>query len=214
MLQFSKGAGMIPAQPKPSDSGYLSLFQEVTRLITSTLNVDKVLETIAAKIKNKQLEITISPVSVFDSDGKTDFVIGTIQDITAHIRLQEEQRIRERLQGVLEMSGAAVHELNTPIFAALGTAQMLLKDLAPTDDHCVSGVIVRTSGVMISPTRIDLAFRQAISTNPPTSTSSIMPQTWICFGRIKRRMSYMDSIPIKRLSSPVTIMPNTFCCSS
>jgi signal transduction histidine kinase len=149
---------MIPAQPKPSDSGYLSLFQEVTRLITSTLNVDKVLETIAAKIKNKQLEITISPVSVFDSDGKTDFVIGTIQDITAHIRLQEEQRIRERLQGVLEMSGAAVHELNTPIFAALGTAQMLLKDLAPTDDHCVSGVIVRTSGVMISPTRIDLAF--------------------------------------------------------
>ena len=85
--------------------------------------------------KDKQLEITISPVSVFDPDGKTDFVIGTIQDITAHIRLQEEQRIRERLQGVLEMSGAAVHELNTPIFAALGTAQMLLKDQTPTDDH-------------------------------------------------------------------------------
>ena len=85
--------------------------------------------------KDKQLEITISPVSVFDPDGKTDFVIGTIQDITAHIRLQEEQRIRERLQGVLEMSGAAVHELNTPVFAALGTAQMLLKDLAQTDDQ-------------------------------------------------------------------------------
>jgi signal transduction histidine kinase len=47
--------------------------------------------------------------------------------------LQEEQRIRERLQGVLEMSGAAVHELNTPVFAALGTAQLLMKDLAQTD---------------------------------------------------------------------------------
>ncbi len=83
--------------------------------------------------EDTHLEITISPVSVFDPDGKIDFVIGTIQDITAHIRLQEEQRMRERLQGVLEMSGAAVHELNTPIFAALGTAQMLMKDLAQTD---------------------------------------------------------------------------------
>ena len=79
--------------------------------------------------RGKHLELTVSPVSVFDPDGKIDFVIGTIQDITAHIRLREEQRIRERLQGVLEMSGAAVHELNTPVFAALGTAQMLLKDL-------------------------------------------------------------------------------------
>ena len=41
---------MIHAQAKPSDSGYLSLFQEVTRLITSTLSVHKILETIAAKI--------------------------------------------------------------------------------------------------------------------------------------------------------------------
>ena len=85
--------------------------------------------------KNKHLEITISPVSVFDPDGKIDFVIGTIQDITAHIRLREEQRIRERLQGVLEMSGAAVHELNTPVFAALGTAKMLLKDLPQTGEQ-------------------------------------------------------------------------------
>jgi PAS domain S-box-containing protein len=76
------------------------------------------------------LELTISPVSGIDPDGKIDFFIGTIKDITAHIRLQEEQRNRERLQGVLEMAGAAVHELNTPIFAALGTAQMLMKDPA------------------------------------------------------------------------------------
>lgn len=78
------------------------------------------------------LELTISPVSGIDPDGKIDFYIGTIKDITAHIRLHEEQRIRERLQGVLEMAGAAVHELNTPIFTALGTAQILMKDPAQT----------------------------------------------------------------------------------
>ena len=83
--------------------------------------------------KDRHLEITISPVSVFDPNGKIDFVIGTIQDITPHIRLQEEQRIRERLQGVLEMSGAAVHELNTPVFSALGTAQLIMEDMAETE---------------------------------------------------------------------------------
>ena len=81
----------------------------------------------------KHLEITMSPVSVFDPEGKIDFVIGTVQDITPHIRLQEEQRIRERLQGVLEMSGAAVHELNTPVFSALGTAQLMMEDMAETE---------------------------------------------------------------------------------
>lgn len=81
----------------------------------------------------KHLEIMVSPVTVFDPDGKMDFIIGTIRDITAHVLLQEEQRARERLQGVLEMAGAAVHELNTPVFSALGTAQLLMADLEKTD---------------------------------------------------------------------------------
>ncbi len=74
-----------------------------------------------------------SPVSVFDPDGNVDFIIGTIRDISAHIRLQEEQRMHERHQGVLEMSRSATHELNTPVFDALGTAQMLMEDLAQAD---------------------------------------------------------------------------------
>jgi PAS domain S-box-containing protein len=83
----------------------------------------------------KHLEILVTPVSVFDSNSKIDFFIGTIRDITAHSLLQEEQRTRERLQGVLEMAGAAVHELNTPVFAALGTAQLLLADPDKTESQ-------------------------------------------------------------------------------
>jgi signal transduction histidine kinase len=52
-----------------------------------------------------------------------------IRDVTDHIQLKEEHRTKERLQGVLEMAGAAAHELNTPIFSALGTAQLVLDDL-------------------------------------------------------------------------------------
>ncbi len=83
----------------------------------------------------KHLEILVTPVSVFDSNLKIDFFIGTIRDITAHSLLREEQRTRERLQGVLEMAGAAVHELNTPVFAALGTAKLLMADPDKTESQ-------------------------------------------------------------------------------
>ena len=71
------------------------------------------------------LEVTASPVSVYEAEETVDFIIGTIRDVTEHVRLQAEQRTKERLQGVLEMAGAAAHELNTPVFTALGTAQLM-----------------------------------------------------------------------------------------
>ena len=74
------------------------------------------------------LEVTLSPVSAFSAGGPSDFIIGTIRDVTDHVRLLEEHRLRERLQGVLEMAGAVAHELNTPLFSALGTAQLLAED--------------------------------------------------------------------------------------
>lgn len=74
------------------------------------------------------LEVMASPVSIY-KEGKTDFIIGTIRDISDHVHLQKEQAARERLQGVLEMAGAAAHELNSPLFSALGTAQLALEDI-------------------------------------------------------------------------------------
>ncbi len=79
--------------------------------------------------KEKYLEEMATPVSVFGKKGGTDFIIITIRDVTAHIQLREEHKTKERLKGVLEMAGAAAHELNTPIFSALGTAQLVLDDL-------------------------------------------------------------------------------------
>jgi PAS domain S-box-containing protein len=79
--------------------------------------------------QEKYMEERATPVSAFGKKGITDFIILTIRDVTAHIQLREEHRTKERLQGVLEMAGAAAHELNTPIFSALGTAQLVLDDL-------------------------------------------------------------------------------------
>jgi len=79
--------------------------------------------------QEKFLEEMATPVAAFGKKGGTDFIILTIRDVTAHIQLREEHRTKERLQGVLEMAGAAAHELNTPIFSALGTAQIVIDDL-------------------------------------------------------------------------------------
>ena len=73
------------------------------------------------------MERTASPM--IDSDGKVEYVIEVIRDITAKKQLEEEQLERVKLQGVVELAGTVAHEINSPLFAALGTAQLLEEDL-------------------------------------------------------------------------------------
>lgn len=73
------------------------------------------------------MERTASPM--IDSDGNVEYVIEVIRDITAKKLLEEEQLERVKLQGVVELAGTVAHEINSPLFAALGTAQLLEEDL-------------------------------------------------------------------------------------
>ena len=72
-------------------------------------------------------ERTASPM--LGPDGEIEYVIEVIRDITAKRQLEEEQLERVKLQGVVELAGTVAHEINTPLFAALGTAQLLEEDL-------------------------------------------------------------------------------------
>ncbi len=67
---------------------------------------------------------------MLNGDGEVEFVIEIIRDITAQRRLEEEQGERSKLEGVIEMAGTVAHEINSPLFAALGTAQLLESDLS------------------------------------------------------------------------------------
>ena len=51
------------------------------------------------------------------------------------IKLQNESREREKLQGVLEMAGAVCHELNQPLQSVSGFSEMLLMDLETSDKN-------------------------------------------------------------------------------
>jgi PAS domain S-box-containing protein len=64
-----------------------------------------------------------------DEKGKVCFIIEAVRDITDQKLLEQEKMARMKLEGVIEMAGTAAHELNSPLFAALGTAQLLKDDL-------------------------------------------------------------------------------------
>lgn len=70
-----------------------------------------------------------SATPMLSSGGEVEYVIEVIRDLTAQRRLEEERAERSKLEGVVEMAGTVAHEINTPLFAALGTAQLLEGDL-------------------------------------------------------------------------------------
>ncbi|MBM9518935.1 GAF domain-containing protein [Desulforhopalus vacuolatus] len=86
-------------------------------------------------------ERTASPIR--GPDGKIEYVIEVIRDITAQKQLEEEQLERVKLQGVVELAGTVAHEINSPLFAALGTAQFLEEDLKEQELIDDMGTIIR-----------------------------------------------------------------------
>lgn len=76
---------------------------------------------------SKWYERHLTPI--LGDDGEVDFVIEAVRDITDQRLLEQEKMERVKLEGVVEMAGTAAHELNSPLFAALGTAQLMRDDL-------------------------------------------------------------------------------------
>ena len=97
------------------------------------------------------LERSLSPI--LHANGKVDFVIEAVRDITTRQQLQAEKLEKEKLKGVLEMAGTVAHELNSPLFAALGTAQLMRDDLDDTDILADMDLIIRNMKKMSELTR-------------------------------------------------------------
>ena len=77
------------------------------------------------------LERSLSPI--VNAQGETEFIIEAIRDVTAQQQLEQETMKRTKLEGVVEMAGTVAHELNSPLFAALGAAQLLRDELESTE---------------------------------------------------------------------------------
>ncbi len=57
------------------------------------------------------------------------WTIATFTDISLRKAAEKETREKERLQGVLEMAGAVCHEINQPLQAIMGYAELLLMEV-------------------------------------------------------------------------------------
>jgi PAS domain S-box-containing protein len=61
-------------------------------------------------------------------DGEKIGTTVVVNDLTEKKMLEQERALRERLTGVIEMAGAAAHELNQPLAVISGHAELLLRD--------------------------------------------------------------------------------------
>jgi len=57
-----------------------------------------------------------------------------VKDITDRKRAEEERLQKEKLQAALEMAGAACHELNQPLQAIMGYAELLVIEVSEEDE--------------------------------------------------------------------------------
>jgi len=86
------------------------------------------------------LERTATPMT--GVDGRVEYVIEVIRDVTVRRRLENERLRRIKLEGVVETAGAVAHELNTPLFAALGAAR-LVEEAAGEELRDESAMLIR-----------------------------------------------------------------------
>lgn len=87
------------------------------------------------------IERTASPM--FGQGGEVEYIIEVIRDVTAKKQFEEEQMERVKLQGVVDLAGTVAHEINSPLFAALGAAQLMEDDLEDVEQIADIQMIIR-----------------------------------------------------------------------
>ena len=72
-----------------------------------------------------------SAAPIVDANGRVQFVIGVIRDMTEDLRLREQVVRSERLSAIGELVSGVAHEMNNPLQSIIGTLDVLLNQ--PTD---------------------------------------------------------------------------------
>ncbi|PIE69726.1 MAG: PAS sensor protein [Deltaproteobacteria bacterium] len=110
-------------------SSYLEHFPVTAQ---GTSPVEQVLttgEAASIELEENNLLLEKTATAMSSSGTGVEYVIEVTRDITDQRNLADEQARRSKLEGVVELAGTVAHELNSPLFAALGTAQLMEMDL-------------------------------------------------------------------------------------
>jgi len=96
--------------------------------------IGKTIEMSALRKDGTEFSMELS-LSSFQLEGQWH-ALGVIRDISHRKQAEKERLQKEKLQGVLEMAGAACHELNQPLQVISGYNELLIKDIP--EDHSLA----------------------------------------------------------------------------
>lgn len=80
---------------------------------------------------------SFNAILVTDADKQPVKVVGSIRDLIERRKAESERLIKEKLESIVEMAGAICHEINQPLFAASGYAELMLMS-ADNDEKRIS----------------------------------------------------------------------------
>ena len=109
--------------------------------IFTGLAMRRMTEELHSETGSQWFERSASPIT--NAEGIIEYVIEIIRDITAERKLAEAEVEQGRLGGIVELAGTVAHEINSPLFAALGTAELLVDDELASEINEELQVVIR-----------------------------------------------------------------------
>jgi PAS domain S-box-containing protein len=92
---------------------------------------------IEGRVPIREFQITCKDKQVKDIEFRSSFTadkkVSVLTDISQRIETENVRREKDRLQGVLELSGAVCHEMNQPLMSISGYFELIMLDM-PEDD--------------------------------------------------------------------------------
>jgi PAS domain S-box-containing protein len=112
-------------------------YQAFTDRVRKALDAGKTasLEYVARRKNGEVFPASIDVALLKREDGSSLGLVSILRDITELKKAAEVTRKNERLTGVLELAGAVCHDLNQPLMALSGYAELIMMDGADKADY-------------------------------------------------------------------------------
>ena len=93
------------------------------------------IEEVSTRKDGQRIILGMNLSTLYDEHGVPIGMVGVFQDISLQKKMEEENRRRQWLAMIGEMSAGMAHEIRNPLAALSGSMQVLRKELQPSDDN-------------------------------------------------------------------------------
>jgi PAS domain S-box-containing protein len=132
----------VRAVTHPDDAG--EDVQLIQRLVSgSSASYDRIKR--YYRKDGEMIWVSVAVSAVHDQSGKTMYLIGQVENITARRELERQSLQAERLAGVVETTIAVAHEMNNVLTVLAMNAELLATDASPDEIPAVAAEILVAS---------------------------------------------------------------------